>query len=185
MEKAFYHTYQSDNINDHKTAYNRAVAMMQSKEAKAFDISQESSANKAKYGTGRFNDGLLMARRLIEVGIPFVEVTLGGWDTHQDNFTAEDNLLRQLMAACRPITDLKERHAGQHAGHRHGRVRSHAEYQRPWRSARPRSLPACLVARHVRRGIKGGTVHGAPTKEGAVWSADKVSASTSWPPSAG
>src|SRR5262249_25960709 len=83
MEKAFDHTYQADNINDHQTTYQRAVTMMHSKEAKAFDLSQESAATKAAYGSDAFQQGCLMARRLIEVGIPFVEVTLGGWDTHQ------------------------------------------------------------------------------------------------------
>src|SRR5262249_56452783 len=85
---AFYHDYQADSINDHKTTYARAVTMMHSKEAKAFDISLEKSETKSAYGGNRFGDGCLMARRLIEVGIPFVEVNLGGWDTHQDNFNA-------------------------------------------------------------------------------------------------
>ena len=49
---------------------------MQSKEAKAFDLSARADPSRRKYGTGRFADGVLMARRLVEVGVPFVEVSL-------------------------------------------------------------------------------------------------------------
>src|SRR5262249_6452743 len=86
LEDAFHREYGADQIVDHKTNYERAVRMMQSKEVKAFDISAEPSAVASKYGSGRFGPGVLMARRLVEVGVPFVEVALGGWDTHQDNF---------------------------------------------------------------------------------------------------
>ncbi len=50
-----------------------------------------------------------MARRLVEVGVPFVEVNLGGWDTHQDNFTRVKNLSGQIdppVAAL--INDLQD-----------------------------------------------------------------------------
>jgi len=108
MEKAFHREYAADAINDHKTTYERAVKLMASKEAKAFDLGAE--PNKAKYGTGRFAEGVVMARRLVEVGVPFVEVNLGGWDTHQDNFARVKSLSGQIdtpMAAL--ISDLKEK----------------------------------------------------------------------------
>ena len=101
MEKAFHREYQADAITDHKTTYERAVKLMQSKEAKAFDICRR-AASKAKYGTGRFAEGVLMARRLVEVGVPFVEVALGGWDTHQDNFEpGEEPAPSRSMRPCR------------------------------------------------------------------------------------
>src|SRR5688572_8967468 len=110
MEKAFHREYKADTITDHKTTYERAVKLMQSKEAKAFDLGQEPSAGRSKYGSGKFADGVLMARRLVEVGVPFVEVSLGGWDTHQDNFTRVKNLSGQVDAAASAlITDLKDR----------------------------------------------------------------------------
>jgi hypothetical protein len=110
MEKAFHREYQADAITDHKTTYERAVKLMQSKEAKAFDLSAEPTGSRSKYGTGRFADGVVMARRLVEVGVPFVEVTLGGWDTHQDNFTRVKNLSGQIdspIAAL--IADLADK----------------------------------------------------------------------------
>ncbi|MBW3597118.1 MAG: DUF1501 domain-containing protein, partial [Planctomycetes bacterium] len=68
------------------------------------------------YGRGRFGQGCLMARRLIERGVPFVEVSLGfesgnlGWDTHQNNFAAVRNLSAQLDAGWGTLmTELKDR----------------------------------------------------------------------------
>jgi len=110
MEKAFQGEYRAGAVTDHKTTYERAVKLMHSKESKAFDLSQEPTANRSKYGSGRFADGVLMARRLVEVGVPFIEVTLGGWDTHQDNFTRVKGLSGQIdtpIAAL--VEDLKER----------------------------------------------------------------------------
>src|SRR5262249_58435522 len=86
MEQAFYRDYKSDASADHRTTYQRAVTLMQSKEAKAFDLSQEPASSREAYGSSRFGDGCLLARRLVETGVSFVEVTLGGWDTHQNNF---------------------------------------------------------------------------------------------------
>jgi hypothetical protein len=110
MESAFHREYGADNIEDHRTAYERAVTLMRSKEAKAFDLNAEPTANKSKYGTGKFAEGVLMARRLVEVGVPFVEIGLGGWDTHQDNFTRVKSLSTQIdLAVSALVADLKDR----------------------------------------------------------------------------
>jgi uncharacterized protein (DUF1501 family) len=68
------------------SVYGKAVNMMRSPRLKAFDISEEPEAVKAAYGDTNFGKGCLMARRLVESGVRFVEVVLDGWDTHQDNF---------------------------------------------------------------------------------------------------
>jgi len=110
MEKAFYHDYQTGAAVDHQTAIERAVKLMRSKEAKAFDLSNETAKAKDAYGSGKFAEGVLMARRLVEIGVPFIEVTLGGWDTHQDNFTKVKNLSGQVDSAMGALlTDLKDR----------------------------------------------------------------------------
>ena len=57
-----------------------------------------------------FGQGCLLARRLVEAGVTFVEVALGGWDTHQDNFDAVPKLSRELDAAWAVLMqDLQER----------------------------------------------------------------------------
>jgi len=87
----------------HQTVYERALKLMDSSAAKAFDLSEEPPGVRDAYGRGRFGQGCLMARRLIESGVSFVEVTLGavsdntfGWDTHQNNFNAVKALSAEL-----------------------------------------------------------------------------------------
>ena len=69
----------------HRETLDRARVMMTSEQLKAFDVSQEPAAVRAEYGDTPFGRGCLAARRLIEVGVRCVEVTLGGWDTHVNN----------------------------------------------------------------------------------------------------
>ena len=110
LEAGFAETKKAPLINDHRTTYQRAVTLMRSKEARAFDLSQEPAAARAAYGGTKFGDGCLLARRLVEVGIPFVEVFQGGWDTHTNNFPRVKELSREVDPAMSAlITDLKDR----------------------------------------------------------------------------
>lgn len=101
----------------HNTVYERAVRMMGSEAARAFNLSGESAKVRSAYGRSRFGQGCLMARRLIEHGVPFVEVSLGGfgggalgWDTHQNNFDAVKNLSAELDAGWGTLmSELAER----------------------------------------------------------------------------
>ncbi len=103
----------------HRTAYQRAVTMMRSAAAKAFDLDEEPDALRDKYGPTLFGRGCLLARRLVERGVPFVEVTLSsapglpaglGWDTHQDNFENVKKLSGVLDQAWSTLLDdLKAR----------------------------------------------------------------------------
>jgi hypothetical protein len=170
LEQAFQRDYTADVITDHTTTYQRAVNLMQSKEAKAFDLSAEPASSRSKYGTGRFADGVLMARRLVEVGVPFVEVSLGGWDTHQDNFNRVKNLCGQIdtpMAAL--IADLRDRGLldstlviwmGEFGRTPHINARG----ANPGRDHYPRAWTLAMFG----GGIKGGQVIGKTDKEGAT-----------------
>ncbi|HEV3025907.1 MAG TPA: DUF1501 domain-containing protein [Pirellulales bacterium] len=99
----------------YKTAYDRAVRLMRSKAAKAFDLDEEPKEVRDAYGRNRFGQGCLLARRLAERGVPFVEVTLGGnggigWDTHQNNFDGVKQLSGTLDPAWATLmTELKSR----------------------------------------------------------------------------
>jgi arylsulfatase A-like enzyme len=76
----------------------------------AFDLSQEKGSLRERYGRGVFGHGCLLARRLVERGVPFVEVTLGGWDTHDNNFEQVAGLSQTLDAGWSTlIEDLRER----------------------------------------------------------------------------
>jgi hypothetical protein len=94
----------------HQNAYERAVRLMKSAAAKAFDLDDEKAAVRDSYGRNLFGQGCLLARRLVERKVPFVEVTLNGWDTHNDNAARVRNLSQTVDAAWASLmTDLKER----------------------------------------------------------------------------
>src|SRR5262245_27253742 len=66
----------------------QALEILRSNKTKqAFDLNRESEAIRDKYGRTPFGQGVLAARRLVEAGVRFVTVSLGGWDTHNQNFT--------------------------------------------------------------------------------------------------
>jgi hypothetical protein len=94
----------------HVTAYDRAVRLQRATAARAFDLSEETESLRERYGRGLFGQGCLLARRLVERGVPFVEVTLGGWDTHDNNFEQVESLCRVLDPAWGTLlADLHER----------------------------------------------------------------------------
>ena len=97
-------------VSDHQKVYAQAAKMITSPKMEAFDLSKEPASAREAYGTSPFASGCLLARRLIETGVTFVEVTLGNWDTHQDNAERTKTLCGQLdtpYAAL--IKDLSER----------------------------------------------------------------------------
>jgi hypothetical protein len=93
-----------------RATYGRAISLMRSDQARAFDLSQEPAASADRYGPHAFGKGCLMARRLIEVGVPFVEVILPGWDTHQRG-AVEIRRLSQIVdpATSALLEDLQDR----------------------------------------------------------------------------
>jgi uncharacterized protein (DUF1501 family) len=94
----------------HREAVAGALKMMSSEQLKAFDVSKESLALRRAYGETPFGRGCLAARRLTEVGVRCVEVTLGGWDTHVNNHATVRDLLATLDPAFSAlIRDLRER----------------------------------------------------------------------------
>jgi hypothetical protein len=88
LDKDFRSTFQQRNVKAYSDMYDDAIAMMKSEDLKAFDLTDEPSDVRAAYGKEAFGQGCLLARRLVERGVRFVEVSLGGWDTHNANFVA-------------------------------------------------------------------------------------------------
>jgi uncharacterized protein (DUF1501 family) len=94
----------------HQGTMRSARAMMTSEQLQAFDVSRESARLRNSYGDTPFGRGCLAARRLIEVGVRCVEVTLSGWDTHVDNHQGHRTqaaILDPAFAAL--IRDLNDR----------------------------------------------------------------------------
>lgn len=93
-----------------QAATRRAVRLMKPEAASAFDLEQEKTTVRDAYGRGLFGQGCLLARRLVERGVPFVEATLDGWDTHDNNFERVKGLCGALDSAFAALlADLKER----------------------------------------------------------------------------
>jgi hypothetical protein len=94
----------------HRAAVSGARKMMSSEQLKAFDVSQEPASVRKAYGDTPFGRGCLAARRLIEVGVRCVEVTLSGWDTHVNNHDLHKKQLGILDPAFAALMDdLRER----------------------------------------------------------------------------
>ena len=92
----------------HAAAYDRAIRLMQSEGGKVFDLTTEKAETRDKYGRNLFGQGCLLARRLVEKGVPFVEVTLNGWDTHANNAQQVRTLSQTVDPAWASLmTDLK------------------------------------------------------------------------------
>ena len=110
IEKDFLKNRSGRSTEAHQAIYKKADKLINSPSAKAFDLSDEPIALKKAYGDNRFGRGCLMARRLIEAGVKFVEVSLDGWDTHSNNFEQTERLLKVVDPAFATLVrDLEDR----------------------------------------------------------------------------
>ncbi len=95
---------------ERRAVTDRAVRLMQSPLITAFDLKQEKPKIREAYGDNRFGQGCLLAARLVASGVRCVEVALGGWDTHQENFERLKGLSATLdQGFATLISDLKRR----------------------------------------------------------------------------
>jgi Protein of unknown function (DUF1501) len=124
VEDSFINSNRGDSGKAHKQVYEKAVNLMKSSQMEAFKLDKEpqniidlyspqaGAAGRGMMGGGNgFGRSLLMARRLVETGVPFVEVDFGGWDLHNDVFRSlKDRMLPTLDAGMAGlVTDLKQR----------------------------------------------------------------------------
>jgi hypothetical protein len=117
IEREFDDTESADAVKAHRASYAKAMRMVETQARKAFQLDEEPAELRDAYGRNRFGQGCLLARRLVERGVAFVEVTLssapgnvGGWDTHADNF-AQVKALSQVLDPgwATLMNDLRER----------------------------------------------------------------------------
>jgi hypothetical protein len=110
LNQQFHGRYPNADVKAYEELYREAISLMNSKDLKAFNLAEESQATRDLYGSGSFAQGCLLARRLVENGVRFVEVQLGGWDTHYDNFAGVEGRCREFdQAFAGLITDLAKR----------------------------------------------------------------------------
>lgn len=153
-------------VENHRLLYGKAAEMVLSPQTEAFDFAGEPAELVARYGDSQFGRGCLLARRLVEAGVTFVEVRSNGWDTHDDNFNRVGALAAQIDPAMATlISDLKDRGLldsttvvwmGEFG-------RTPRVNPRTGRDHYPRAFNAALAG----GGIRGGQVIGASTADGS------------------
>jgi hypothetical protein len=110
LEGPFARKGAADLVRDHEALYGQTAHMVLSPRVKAFDLAAEPEKVRDTYGRTSFGQGCLMARRLIEAGVTFVEVQSNGWDTHSNELAALKKFIPPVdhgMAAL--LTELRQR----------------------------------------------------------------------------
>jgi hypothetical protein len=111
IENAFIAQKRGSVLEDHRKVLGKTFDVLTSAQMEAFNVEKEPEAAKERYGKNGFGQGCLLARRLVEAGVPFVEVDLGGWDNHQGIFRTLENdrlpVLDKAMSAL--VEDLAQR----------------------------------------------------------------------------
>jgi uncharacterized protein (DUF1501 family) len=154
-------------VDNHRRLYSKTSKMVTSSDVTAFDTSNEPQELVDRYGDSEFGRGCLLARRLVETGVTFIEVRSNGWDTHDNNFERTGNLAAQVDPALASlIADLKDR----------GRLdstlvlwmgefgRTPRVNPRTGRDHYPRAFNALIAG----GGVRGGQVVGSTTDDGTA-----------------
>jgi len=110
IEKGFISENRGASAEDHQKILKKTLDLMTSEQMEAFKVAKEPKEVQERYGNDNFGKGCLMAKRLVKVGVPFVEVDFGGWDNHANIHTElKDRKLPILDKAISAlVTDLED-----------------------------------------------------------------------------
>lgn len=110
FNKNFVEDFPQKQVRAYTDLYDDAIRLMKSSDLDAFDLTKEDQTTRDLYGDNNFGQGVLLARRLVETGVRYVEVQLGGWDMHNDvfgNMETRGNTLDTGLSAL--LLDLDRR----------------------------------------------------------------------------
>jgi len=160
----------------HSSLYGKTSRLVLAPDISTFDISSEPQSLQQRYGQSNFGRGCLLARRLVEQGVSFVEVRAGNWDSHQDNFeSCARNAAEVDPATATLLQDLKDRGLLEHTV-----VVWMGEFGRT-PEVNPREgrdhYPRVFSMMMAGGGIRGGQVYGASTVDGSEIADNPVTAS--------
>ncbi|MGD8499574.1 MAG: DUF1501 domain-containing protein [Phycisphaerales bacterium] len=146
-----------------------AYGMMFGDARKLFDLSQEEDAIRDRYGRNTFGQSCLMARRLVEHGVPYITINYKGWDTHKQHFEAMRRKLPEMDAGMATLLqDLADRRLLDSTiiwwSGEFGRGPK-IQWDPPWNGGRPH-YGKCFSAVVAGGGFKGGHVVGASNENG-------------------
>jgi hypothetical protein len=111
MEENFRENHCGEKISKiHEEVYRKAGKLLKSRLGDSLDLSKEKESVRERYGSKNiFGQSCLLARRLVQIGVPFVQVNLSGWDTHANNEPRTRGLLKRLDPGFSAlIRDLRE-----------------------------------------------------------------------------
>ncbi|MEI8383070.1 MAG: DUF1501 domain-containing protein [Planctomycetota bacterium] len=175
FDEGFRKKYPQKQVEAYGEFYRQANQLVHSEELKAFDLNQEKAEVRDKYGRDQFGQGCLLARRLVEHNVRFIEIGLGGWDMHTDIYQT-DKLPRVSgildRAASVLIADLKAKGLLQKT-----LVVMATEFGRTPRinqNAGRDHHPGAFSAFMAGGGIKGGRFYGKSDKDGFSAEEDDV-----------
>ncbi len=107
FDTAFRDKYQSREVKAYTEFYDETMNLLTSEDLGAFDLKKEDQATRTMYGQG-FGQGCLLARRLVQSGVRFVEVRTGSWDMHNTIDQGMTTLGKSMDTAFAALlTDLK------------------------------------------------------------------------------
>ncbi len=146
-----------------------AYTLMFGDARKLFDLSQEENELRDRYGRNKFGQSCLMARRLVENGVPYVTINYGGWDTHKQHFETMRRKLPEMDAGVATLLqDLSERGLLDSTivwwSGEFGRGPK-VQWEPPWNGGRSH-YGKCFCALVAGGGFKGGRIVGASDEKG-------------------
>lgn len=110
LESRFIKERRGNAALNHARVLEKTRSLLTSQQMQAFKVGKEPQAMKEAYGENGFGRSCLLARRLVEAGVPFVEVNMGGWDLHQNCFTTLEQKLPTMDQAMGALmADLTSR----------------------------------------------------------------------------
>ncbi len=150
-------------------AENQAYELILGDAGKVFDLSSEPEELRERYGPSTFGQSCLVARRLVERGMPYITINYGGWDTHKEHFKAMRTKLPQLDAGMSTLLqDLSDRGLLDSTivwwGGEFGRTPK-VDWGSPWNGGRSH-FGAVFSSVVAGGGFKGGQVVGASDEKG-------------------
>jgi len=110
FDASFREKYKSSDVKAYTEFYDETMNLLSSADLKAFNLTEVDSATKSLYGAGGFSKGCMLASRLVQHGVRFIEVRLGSWDMHNYVDQGMSRLGTEMdkgFAAL--ITDLKQK----------------------------------------------------------------------------
>jgi hypothetical protein len=173
LDAGFQERFQTAGVESYTQFYEKTVTLMSSKDLDAFHLDQEPDALRDKYGRNKFGQGCILARRLVEKGVRYIEVASGGWDMHNNIEEGLDEHGAELdVALSALLEDLQSRGLLQTT-----LVVLCSEFGRgpkindnAGRDHHPKVFSTLLAG----GGVKGGTVYGSSDKAGYAVAENQV-----------